>query len=359
MKNLIFKKFLTDFSIFIVGLIVWTLQAVNYFDFVTQDGHGLKVYFLFTSLNFPKIVHRILPFIFFISLFWTIIKYENNNQLNIFWLNGVSKIKFTNITIIFSILIMIIQIFLGSIISPSSQFKARMLIKDSNVDFFTNLITKGKFINSVKGLTIFIEEKKQNEYLNIYIEDSSKGFNRIIYAKKGLLLSDEKKKIFLLRKGMVLDNNNNKINSFEFDQINFDLSNFGSNSITLPKIQEKKTIHLFKCIFDKQYSDLQNCEKSEILLETKQELLKRIFKPVYLILLGLLSCLLLNLSKFDSNYSLIKKLIFLIGILVLIISETSLRYSSISNLSLLIYIIIPLLIFLIFYFFTLYKNNYV
>ena len=39
-----------------MGLIVWTLQAVNYFDFVSEDGHGLKVYFSYTILNFPKII---------------------------------------------------------------------------------------------------------------------------------------------------------------------------------------------------------------------------------------------------------------------------------------------------------------
>ena len=60
MKKLIFRKFIIDVLIFfvasitIMGLIVWTLQAVNYFDFVTEDGHGLMVYFAFTLLNFPK-----------------------------------------------------------------------------------------------------------------------------------------------------------------------------------------------------------------------------------------------------------------------------------------------------------------
>ena len=43
MKKLIFRKFAKDTLIFFlimgitVGLIVWTLQAVNYFDYVTQD----------------------------------------------------------------------------------------------------------------------------------------------------------------------------------------------------------------------------------------------------------------------------------------------------------------------------------
>ena len=75
MKKLIFRKFTKDSlmffgsSVLIMSLIVWTLQAVSYFDFVSQDGHGLKVYFLYTVLNFPKIVNRILPFIYFISLF--------------------------------------------------------------------------------------------------------------------------------------------------------------------------------------------------------------------------------------------------------------------------------------------------
>ena len=105
MKKLIFRKFIKDISFFFVlmcitlGLIVWTLQAVNYLDFVTQDGHGLKTYFAYTIFNFPKIIHRIIPFIFFITLFYLLTNYEHKNELSIFWINGVSKIDFTNNTI--------------------------------------------------------------------------------------------------------------------------------------------------------------------------------------------------------------------------------------------------------------------
>ena len=41
-------------SVLIMSLIVWTLQAVSYFDFVSQDGHGLKVYFSLHSFKFSK-----------------------------------------------------------------------------------------------------------------------------------------------------------------------------------------------------------------------------------------------------------------------------------------------------------------
>ena len=51
MKKLIFRKFLSDaflsffVLIFSLSVIVWVIQAVNYLDFVTEDGHGFKVYF--------------------------------------------------------------------------------------------------------------------------------------------------------------------------------------------------------------------------------------------------------------------------------------------------------------------------
>ena len=146
MKKLIFRKFAKDTSIFFVimcltiGMIVWTIQAVNYFDFVTQDGHGLKTYFSYIILNFPKIIHRIIPFIFFISLFYIIIDYETKNELQIFWTFGISKINFANKIIILSLILTLIQIWIGGFFSPFSQLKAREYLKNSNIDFFTSLI---------------------------------------------------------------------------------------------------------------------------------------------------------------------------------------------------------------------------
>ena len=108
MKNLIFKKFLTDTTNFFllscltIGLIVWIIQAVNFLDFITEDGHNLRVYSLYTVLSLPKIFSRIIPFTFFVSLFYLLLKYESNNELIIFWNFGISKTKFANILIKYS-----------------------------------------------------------------------------------------------------------------------------------------------------------------------------------------------------------------------------------------------------------------
>ena len=366
MKKLIFRKFTKDTlvffttSILIMGIIVWTLQAVNYFDFVTQDGHGLEVYFLYTILNFPKIIHRILPFIFFISIFYMIINYELKNELSIFWINGISKVNFTNQIISLSILVMVFQIILGSYVSPSSQYKARSYLKDSNIDFFTSLIKEGKFINAVKGLTIFIDKKNDDgSYTDIFIDDSTKNNSKMIYAKNGVLVDNEKIKIFKLFQGKVINNEKSKINVFEFDQIDFNLKDFTSNTIVIPKIQEIKSSQLLNCLLSKNKNSSREfkCEK-HLSDEIKQELLKRFYKPIYIPIITILCCFLFTSSRNKMNYNKIKRNTFIFTFFLIVFSETSLRYSTSSNLFLIFYFLIPLFIFILAYltFYRIVKN---
>ena len=68
--------------------------------------------------------------------------------------------------------------------SPKSQFKARTLLKNSNIDFFTSLIKEGKFINVVNGLTIFIKEKNDDGSYSKYIGRLSTKKNPESYMQK-------------------------------------------------------------------------------------------------------------------------------------------------------------------------------
>ena len=370
MKKLIFRKFAKDTLIFFVimcvtvGLIVWTLQAVNYFDFVTQDGHGLKTYFAYTIFNFPKIIHRIIPFIFFITLFYLLTNYEHKNELSIFWINGVSKIDFTNKIIFLSIILTVFQISLGSFFSPYAQFKAREALKNSNVDFFTSLIKEGKFINAVQGLTIFIKEKNKDQtFSNIFIDDSTKSNSKMIYAKNGVVVDNSLKKTFKLFDGKVINNEKKKINVFGFDQIDFNLADFSSNSIMVPKIQEKSSKELIKCVlfFKKKITELDNnykCDKA-VRKEINQELFKRFYKPLYIPLIALICSFLILVPKNNYLYARNKKLIFLFTFFVIIFSETSLRYSSISKIFTYVYFIIPWISFSLVYLFFYKRSKYV
>ncbi len=364
MKKLIFRKFAKDTTSFfilmclIIGLIVWTVQAVNYFDFVVQDGHGLKTYFFYIILNFPKIIHRIIPFIFFISLFYILIDYEMRNELLIYWTSGISKLNFANKIITFSLILTIFQIGIGGFFSPYSQFKGREILKESNIDFFTSLIKEGKFINAVDGLTIFINKKNADDsFKNIFIDDSSKNISKMIYAKSGSILEDDKRKVFKLFNGQVINKDKDKINIFQFDQIDFNLADYSSNTILVAKIQEIPSLILFKCRFNfkNKISDIDKysftCDDIESLKkEIDQELFKRFYKPLYIPLIAIMCCFLIIVPRNNSHYKNHRKIIFVLTLLILITSEGSLRYSSISDLSSYIYLVIPWIIFTLIYF---------
>ena len=117
MKKLIFRKLLKDIFVnFIVisislSLIVWVIQAVNFLDFISEDGHGFAVYFSYTTLVFPKVFTKLFVIVFFISVFYVLLKYENNNELIIFWTLGISKIEFIKNITKFSTLMMFVLFF--------------------------------------------------------------------------------------------------------------------------------------------------------------------------------------------------------------------------------------------------------
>ena len=292
-----------------------------------------------------------------------LVNYDFRNELSIFWVHGITKIDFANKIILLSIILTVLQISIGSFFSPLYQFKGRELLKNSNIDFFTSLLKPGKFINAVGGLTIFIERKNTNgTFSNIFIDDVSKGQNRTIYAKNGVIIDDTDKKIFKLFNGEVINNDESKINVFKFDQIDFNLAEYSSNTILVPKIQETSSRELFECSYRLYVNKVENigsrCKKS-IHKEINQELLKRFYKPLYIPIIAILCCFIFIVSKNNSSYSKNRKIIFLITFFVLLLSEASLRYSTISSIATTIYLVTPWVIFTIVYLHFYNRTKYV
>jgi len=334
------------------------IQAVNYLDIVTEDGHSFKVYFLFTILSLPKIFSQSLPFVFFLSVFYIISDFEDKNQLLIYWSHGISKLQVVNKIIQLSIIFVLVQIIFSTIIVPYTQDKSRSFIRNSNLDFFPNLIKPKKFIDTVKGLTIFIERKNDDgSYNNILLKDESNKNNiQIIIAKKGNIKVIESKKMLLLDNGEIIRLNKNKeITTFQFRTTQFDLEKYSSKTTKTPKVQEVPTISLIKC-----FNFLNNNTNSNTVFKNLncnssfskniyQELYKRIYLPIYIVLLSLISSLVLLKSKNTHGYFSFKIKIFLIGVFFIIISDILLNFTGNKITNDIIYLIIPILSFFTIY----------
>ena len=371
MKKLIFKKFISDTSLFFFltllsfAIIVWVIQAVNYLDFVTEDGHAFQVYFYYVLLTLPKIFSRILPFIFFISLLYALTKIDDNNELLIFWTIGITKSEFKNNIIKFTIVTMLIQHFFSIYLVPKTQDLARSFIRTSSIDFFPSLIKEKKFIDTVSKLTIFVETKKsQNEFENIFLKDEiNDNQSQIIYAKKGSLINRDNKNYMVLSDGKILKINKNEIVGFNFKQTMFDLSKYQTKSTTFPKFQEINSGILINCFLNlltkqiKKYKSYYLLCNDEAMSNISGELFKRFFLPLYLPLIGMIACLLILKTKDDFNYKRFKLVIFLLGVIVISFSEISVRFVNANFINNIVFSLIPIILFLLVHFFFLYKTK--
>ena len=177
MKKILFKKILSDCLIFFTiallfaGLVIWIFQAVNHLDIMIEDGRDHITYLKFTLLIFPKVITKLIPFIFFLSFIYIITKYEIENELIIFWNFGVNKITVVNFFFKFSFILLLIQLILTSFIVPISQDKARSYLRNSSMDFIDNLIKPKTFNDAISNLTIYSDQKNNEDYYkNIYIK---------------------------------------------------------------------------------------------------------------------------------------------------------------------------------------------
>ena len=364
MKKIIFKNFLRETTQFFilstcaVTLIVWVIQAVNYMEFVTEDGHSFKVYFLYTIYSLPKIFNKLLPFMFFFSVFFNLIKYEEQNQTLIFWTNGIKKITFLNIIIKYSFFFLILNFIFTLFIVPLSQDKARSYIRDSNIDYLPLLIKPKKFIDTVEKLTIYSDKKDKNTLENIIIKDSfSKSKSKIIFSKKGYFTQKNDNNFLILTDGKILNINNGKTNAFDFNQTQINLSKYSSKSIKTPKLQEVNTVSLFEClVFTDKVTTVSgdrlkfNCNKT-ISLKNKitQELFTRVFKPFYIPLLALICGFLLIKSKNSQGFQSYKLKIFVLGVVIISFSEISTKFYSLNFIKSLLIVLVPLILFILFY----------
>jgi len=137
MKNRIYKyifhEFIRNFivTLFAFAAVIWTIQAVNFLDLVTEDGHAFKIYLLYSFLTISKVLTKLIPFTFLIASIITILKLERDNELIVLWTSGLNKIFIVNLIFRISILMMFVQLLMATTINPKTLNISRTLLKNS------------------------------------------------------------------------------------------------------------------------------------------------------------------------------------------------------------------------------------
>ena len=366
MKKIVYRKIAKDCTkfflttIFTISLIIWVLQAVNYLDFVIEDGHGFIVYFKYTLLSFPKILSRIFPFAIFLSFAYIFLKYENKNELVIFWNFGIKKINFINFFVKLSFFFVLLSLLLNALIVPLSQDKARSFIRSSDLDFFESILKPKKFIDIIKNLTIYFDEKGEDGVLkNIFLNDkSSETESQTTFAKTGILKERDNTRLLILYDGRTINYINGNISEFKFSKTDFNISKYTSNTTTHQKTQENSTLELIMCSLvlnnlEKKFKSteiklINNC-LYENLKNIYEELYSRLLKPFYVTFLITITLLFILKSKDHPSFNSNKLKIYIFGFLFMIFIESTSNFVTTNLLQNLFLLILPFLFILIIY----------
>jgi len=354
MKKLIFRNIFKDITAFFIitslslTLIVWVIQAVNYLDFVSEDGHSFKVYFMYSFLSLPKIFSKLILFVFFISVFFTISKYEENNEILIFWNYGIKKSEFINKIIKFSFIYFLISIIFSFLIVPKTQDMARSYIRNSSIEYFPSLIKTQHFNDTVSNLTIFVEDKTADGLIkNIFIKENfNDNRSQIISAREGILAKRNDSFYLILFDGKIINIDIRNTNIIQFEKTEFNLSNFNTKSTVFPKIQETNSIKLIEClssfINNKEgfFERLFVCDESSV-NAVLQEMYKRLIIPLYIIVVAFVASCLVIKSKNQFDSIKFKSIIFILGFVFVIFSEGSINILSFNNLNKSTILLIP------------------
>lgn len=342
-KNKIFKYFFLEFlKLFILislslSLIIWISQATRLLELVTEYGNPVSVYLQYTILSYPKILNNLIILTFPITMFFLFSKLESSNELGIYWLSGIGKKKIIHLTLFISFLIIIFHSFLSVYFAPNTSFKGRQVLANSEFSIINALVKENNFNSPLKGLTIFVnknDKKGSLEGVSIFEKD------RTILAKKGLVVSKGNESYLMLINGVTHEKSEGKINIINFKETIFDFSKYKIRNVDYPKFNERSIKWLIENINNKNYTKLS---------EIREEINERLFKPFFILIMGILSCFLLYNNNEKINLKKLKISIYSFSIILIIFNQILIALSGKQLIYSLFYLLIILSIF-----FTLY-----
>tara|TARA_B100001989_G_scaffold173952_1_gene125656 strand:- start:604 stop:1731 length:1128 start_codon:yes stop_codon:yes gene_type:complete len=367
LQNKIYKNFLIEIFksffliLFALSLIAITIRAVSFLDLIVENGYSVSTYFFYSLLNLFGIIPKFIALSFILSLKIFIIKHINDNEFIILYTSGVKKIQLVKLLLFVSILVLIFNLILSTLVTPLALNKSRQLLAKQNYESILPTIKVQQFSDSFKGFTFFVEKKFDNEIKNIFLHDKnntlkslssdSKNTATITVVAENGIISDKKLVLF---NGQIISTKKNSDNEIvKFEQLNIDLSKLSTAVVKKPKIQETSTLNLLNCFLKNKYQfqETSFCNEN-YKKESLSTLNKRIVTPIYLPILALIATLLLIRSE---RFYLRKISIFLYSFIVLLFTQLAVKYTGYNFIILLSFFILPIIFTLFFYVFLNYK----
>ncbi|MDO6589623.1 LPS export ABC transporter permease LptF [Loktanella sp. D2R18] len=231
------------FSLVLV-LIYWINRAVVLFDQLIADGQSAGVFLEFTALSLPSVIRLALPLAAFAASVYVTNRMTTESELVVVQATGYSAFRLARPVFYFGIIVAIFMSVLMHYLVPLSSARLEERQADISRNITARLLTEGRFIEPVKGITFYIRDiTTAGELQDIFLSDTRSDDEQVTYtATRAFLVNDTDETQLVMIEGLVqvFDTGTKRLTTTAFDDFAYNIGSL----ITTSESSGRRDAHL-------------------------------------------------------------------------------------------------------------------
>lgn len=281
-------------SIFVMLLLIltglaWMMQIMSMMKLLLKYGIDFGDFLGLTSLMIPFIASIIIPFVCFISVVFVYNKMISDNEVTVMAASGLSPWQIARPALKFSVVLMLINLFLNLWVVPSTQAKFYDMQWNLKYGMAHMKLQESSFTEISDGLVVYVDKVADHDLSQVMLSDMRNADSpSMIFAEKGKLVATVRGLSLVMTNGALHSSGNQTVmGTFDTFDMDLNVSDSGGNSSF--RVRRIPTKDLLNIVFDAK------TKKQHKLILT--ELSNRFISPVMNIVLALLCATILLRSS--------------------------------------------------------------
>ena len=170
------------FSLVLV-MVYWINRAVVLFDQLIANGQSASVFLEFTALSLPAVIKLALPLSAFAASIYVTNRMTSESEMVAVQATGYSSFRIARPVLYFGLIVMVLMSALTHFLMPLSTARLDERRVDISQNMTARLLTEGKFIEPIDGVTFYIREiSTEGELRDIFLSDNRNADSQVTYT---------------------------------------------------------------------------------------------------------------------------------------------------------------------------------
>ena len=170
------------FSLVLV-MVYWINRAVVLFDQLIANGQSASVFLEFTALSLPAVIKLALPLSAFAASIYVTNRMTSESEMVAVQATGYSSFRIARPVLYFGLIVMVLMSALTHFLMPLSTARLDERRVEISQNMTARLLTEGKFIDPIDGVTFYIREiSTEGELRDIFLSDNRNADSQVTYT---------------------------------------------------------------------------------------------------------------------------------------------------------------------------------